>query len=175
MWCKALDKILIANEVEWWESPRKCLSPGKSLSYNNDMVSVFRVHGVRQEERTECGGLLVMKGREVRTLFPGPVAKCGIVSIALCAVKVVLEIFKKAGWARKSALVVELENKLLNKWLVNTLRRPWGIVGNFAEIDSLVCYCLFVRFQFADRMNSSLAAHFAQDGFNRKEWLIAWW
>ncbi|KAK8492205.1 hypothetical protein V6N11_031194 [Hibiscus sabdariffa] len=53
-----------------------------------------------------------------------------------------------------ATLVVELDNKVLITWLVNTVKR------NLAEIDSLVCDC---RFQLADRMESSLAVHLAHD------------
>ncbi|KAK8634084.1 hypothetical protein V6N13_014913 [Hibiscus sabdariffa] len=142
---------------------------------HKDMVPVFRVHGVRQGERAACGGVLLMKGSEVKALFSEPIAECGRISTVLCAVKVALEIFKKAGWASKSTLVVELDNKVLFTWLVNTVQRPWGIARNLAEIDSLVCDCLSVHFQLADRMESSLAIHLAQDGINRRDWLMAWW
>ncbi|KAL4308238.1 hypothetical protein GQ457_01G010290 [Hibiscus cannabinus] len=77
-------------------------------------------------------------------------------SIDLRAVEVVLEIFKKPGWTSKSTLVVELDKKMLIKWLVNMLQRPWGIARNLAEFDSLVCDCLSFRFQLADLMKSSL-------------------
>ncbi|KAK8674567.1 hypothetical protein V6N13_032676 [Hibiscus sabdariffa] len=70
-------------------------------------------------------------------------------------VKVALEIFNKAGWASKSALLFELDNKLLIKWFVNTVRRSWGIARNLAEIDSLVCDYLSVRFQFAEGLVDS--------------------
>ncbi|KAK8544310.1 hypothetical protein V6N13_034672 [Hibiscus sabdariffa] len=113
------------------------------------MVPVFRVHGVRHGEWAACGGVLVLKESEVRALFSGPIIEGGRISAVLRAVKVALEIFKKAG--------------------------PWGIVRNLAEIDSLVCDCLSVRFQLADRMESNLAVHLAQDGINKRDWLIAWW
>ncbi|KAK8500741.1 hypothetical protein V6N12_031401 [Hibiscus sabdariffa] len=59
-----------------------------------------------------------------------------------------------------ATLVVELDNKVLITWLVNTVKR------NLAEIDSLVCDC---RFQLADRMESSLAVHLAHDEHKKKD------
>ncbi|KAK8547094.1 hypothetical protein V6N13_099836 [Hibiscus sabdariffa] len=85
-------------------------------------------------------------------------------------VKVALEIFNKAGWASKSALLVELDNKLLIKWFVNTVRRSWGIARNLAEIDSLVCDYLSVRFQFAEGLVDSLVVRWEDVGNRRLVW-----
>ncbi|KAK8994119.1 hypothetical protein V6N11_008325 [Hibiscus sabdariffa] len=73
------------------------------------------------------------------------------------------------GWASKSALVVELDNEVLVKWLMNPLQRPWGIARSFAEIDTLVCDCTYVQLELAASLESSLMIKLAQDGVNRKD------
>ncbi|KAK8680714.1 hypothetical protein V6N13_109654 [Hibiscus sabdariffa] len=102
-----------------------------------DYAGIWKLRVPPKGEQAACGGLLVMKGSEVRALFSGPIVDCGKMSIALRVVKV-LEIFKKVGWARKSALVVELDNKLLIKWLVNAVQRPWGYCELGGEVGAMV-------------------------------------
>ncbi|KAK8589604.1 hypothetical protein V6N12_023998 [Hibiscus sabdariffa] len=55
------------------------------------------------------------------------------------------------------------------------LKRSWGITRSFVEIDTSVCDCIYVQFESADLLQSSLTVKIAQDGVNRKDWLIAWW
>ncbi|KAK8689263.1 hypothetical protein V6N13_087985 [Hibiscus sabdariffa] len=94
-----------------------------------------------------------------------------VVPIDLFAVKVVLETFKKAGWASRSALTIELDNRVLINWLENTLQRPWSIAKYIAEIDSLVCGCVNVQFKLADILILAMAGSLALDGLSRTNWL----
>ncbi|KAK8504823.1 hypothetical protein V6N12_033074 [Hibiscus sabdariffa] len=55
------------------------------------------------------------------------------------------------------------------------LKRLWGIARSFVEIDTLVCDCIYVQFESSASLQSSLTVKIAQDGVNRKDWLIAWW
>ncbi|KAK8648300.1 hypothetical protein V6N13_129058 [Hibiscus sabdariffa] len=120
--------------------------------------------GVRKGDKSACGGMLVTKGGVVKALFSGPVVDYGSAPIDLFAVKVVLETFKKAGWALSSALTIELDNKILINWLENTLHRPWGIAKYIAEIDSLVCGCVNVHFKYAEQSNMAMVGSLAFDG-----------
>ncbi|KAK8576173.1 hypothetical protein V6N13_090650 [Hibiscus sabdariffa] len=87
-----------------------------------------------------------------------------VVPIDLFAVKVALETFKKAWWASRSALTIELDNRVLINWLENTLQRPWSIAKYIVVIDSLVCGCVDVQFKLADIPNLAMAGSLALDG-----------
>ncbi|KAL4386761.1 hypothetical protein GQ457_09G031240 [Hibiscus cannabinus] len=111
------------------------------------------------------------RGGVVRALFSGPIVDCGCVPIDLFAVKVALETFKNAGWASRSALTFELDNRVFINWLENSLQRPWSIAKYIAEIDSLACGCANVQFKLADfriwlwRVASLLMGYLGQFGW----------
>ncbi|KAK8667971.1 hypothetical protein V6N13_105443 [Hibiscus sabdariffa] len=65
----------------------------------------------------------------------------------------------------------------MSKRLGSNLRiqRPWGSARNLVEIDALVYCCFSVQFEFVASLESSLAVQLAQDGVNRRDWLIARW
>ncbi|KAK8689613.1 hypothetical protein V6N13_088327 [Hibiscus sabdariffa] len=126
-------------------------------------------------DKAACGDILVTKGGVVRALFSGLVVDYGSVPIGLCAVKSTLETFKKAGWASRSALTIELDNRTLINWLKNSIQRPWNIAKYFFEIDSLVRGCVAVQFKLADFSNLAMASSLALDGLSRTNWLVAWW
>ncbi|KAK8478882.1 hypothetical protein V6N11_084454 [Hibiscus sabdariffa] len=126
-------------------------------------------------DKAACGGVLVTKGGVVRALFSSPVANAGSVPFDLCAVKAALETFKKAGWASRTELTIELVNRSLINQLENSLQRPWNSAKYFVEIDFLIRGCVFVQFKLADSPNLAMASCLAFDGLSRSNWLVAWW
>ncbi|KAK8696940.1 hypothetical protein V6N13_113108 [Hibiscus sabdariffa] len=178
MWCKASDNICFVNEGEWWTCPFDCFFYRISHSLGVSIgaaTPVFLIQGVRIGDKAACGGLLLFGGGVIRAIFSGPVVDYGRAPIDLFAVKVALEIFKKAGWASSSALTIVLDNKVLINWLENTLQRTWGISKHIAEIDSLICGCANVQFKSAENSNMAMVGSLAYDGLSRSTWLVAWW
>ncbi|KAK8677031.1 hypothetical protein V6N13_142587 [Hibiscus sabdariffa] len=123
--------------ILYWQSP----SPNV---IHCDATPIFWVHEIRFGDKAVCGGFLVTKGGVVRALFSGPVVNAGTVPFGLCAVKAALETFKKAGWASRTALTIELVNRSLINRLENSLQRPWNSAKYFVEIDSLIQGCISV-------------------------------
>ncbi|KAK8625433.1 hypothetical protein V6N13_090305 [Hibiscus sabdariffa] len=155
----ASDNTCFVNEEEWWTCPFDCFFYRSSHSLGvsiGDATPVFLIQGVRIGDKAACGGLLLFGGGVIRAIFSGPVVDYGRAPIDLFAVKVALEIFKKAGWASSSALTIVLDNKVLINWLENTLQRPWGIAKHIAKIDSLICGCANVQFKSAENSNMAM-------------------
>ncbi|KAK8480449.1 hypothetical protein V6N11_018128 [Hibiscus sabdariffa] len=117
-------------------------------------------------DKAACGGVLVTKGGVIRALFSSLMVNAGSVPFDLCVVKAAFETFKKAGWASRTALTIELVNRSLINRLENSLQRPWNSAKYFAEIDFLIRGCVFVQFKLADSPNLAMASCLAFDGLS---------
>ncbi|KAK8667906.1 hypothetical protein V6N13_105383 [Hibiscus sabdariffa] len=178
LWCKASDKFSLASEVDWWSNPYACFSPGRLSQLvltHADTTPVFRVYDFRKGDQSACGGLLVIKGAFVRALFSGPIVAGNFIPVDLFAVKVELETYLRAGWTKKDVLFIELDNKVLVYWILNPSQRPWGVARSKVEIDNLVCKCVVVHFKSVASQELAMAETLAQDGIDKRDWLIGWW
>ncbi|KAK8530107.1 hypothetical protein V6N12_060863 [Hibiscus sabdariffa] len=90
--------------------------------------------------------------------------------INLFAVKVALETYLRAGWAKKAALSIELDNKVMVNWILNPSQRPWGVARSMVEIDKLVCECVTVHFRSVALQDLTMAVTLAQDGIDKRDW-----
>ncbi|KAK8606229.1 hypothetical protein V6N13_102983 [Hibiscus sabdariffa] len=136
------------SEVDWWSNPYACFYHGrlsKLALTHADRNPIFRVYGFRKGDQAACG-------------------------VNLFAVKVALETYLRAGWAKKAALSIELDNKVMVNWILNPSQRPWGVARSMVEIDKLVCECVTVHFRSVALQDLTMAVTLAQDGIDKRDW-----